>query len=188
MFRLGFEPRVLQLTKDGEKKYGAVFAGGMSRAHRPGNGILEAVAQRTRVDFWGVGMSRRGGSRTIRKTFHGPLWGLEMFQLLRDARISLNRHIGCSGGFANNMRMFETTGVGPFLLTDWKANTSDLFEPGREVVEYTNAEDCAEKIGYYLEHEKEREQIASAGQRRTLAEHTYAHRMRELVEIAGEHL
>ncbi|MDQ3755068.1 MAG: glycosyltransferase, partial [Acidobacteriota bacterium] len=75
---------------------------------------------------------------------------------------------------ASNMRLFEATGVGSCLLTDWRANISTLFEPDREVVTYRNAEECIEKATYLLDHESERQQIARAGQRRTLREHTYA--------------
>jgi spore maturation protein CgeB len=50
-------------------------------------------------------------------------------------------------------------------------------------VTYSSAEEAAEKIRYYLEHEDERASIAAAGHARTLAEHTYAHRMRELEQI-----
>jgi spore maturation protein CgeB len=74
------------------------------------------------------------------------------------------------------------------LLTDEGRNLSDLFEPGREIVTYRDSDDLADRIAYYLEHEEERAAIARAGQARTLAEHTYEHRMRELVEILGRYL
>jgi spore maturation protein CgeB len=56
------------------------------------------------------------------------------------------------------------------------------------VVAYDGAGDLAAKIEYFLGHEDERRAIADAGQRRTLAEHTYAHRMEDLVEILSRHL
>jgi spore maturation protein CgeB len=81
------------------------------------------------------------------------------------------------------MRLYEATGVGTFLLTDHKRNLADLFEPGREVVAYRDADECVELAGYYLTHDEEREAIARAGQQRTLREHTWYHRMQELVDI-----
>lgn len=39
-----------------------------------------------------------------------------------------------------------------------------------------------------LEHDKEREATARAGQQRTLREHTYYHRMQELVDIVCKYL
>ena len=48
--------------------------------------------------------------------------------------------------------------------------------------------DFYDTIFQVLEHDDERQEIAAAGQRRTLAEHTYEQRMRELVEILSRHL
>ena len=66
------------------------------------------------------------------------------------------------------------------MLTDRKQNIGELFEADSEVVVYDNAQDCAEKARWLLAHESERAKIAAAGQRRTLAEHTFAHRGRQL--------
>jgi spore maturation protein CgeB len=81
------------------------------------------------------------------------------------------------------MRLFETTGVGACLLTDWKENLSELFEPGKEVLTYRSVEECVEKVNYILEHEDERDSIAAAGQRRTLREHTFDNRAARIDEI-----
>ena len=93
-----------------------------------------------------------------------------------------------ANGYANNMRLFEATGVGTLLLTDWKANLAELFEPGREVIAYRTPDECAELIGYYLEHDAERDAVARAGQQRTLREHSYDQRMQELVDVVAPYL
>jgi spore maturation protein CgeB len=104
------------------------------------------------------------------------VYGLEMFQTLRDSRVTFNNHIDLSAASASNMRLFESTGVGTCLLTDRKPNLPSLFEPDREVVAYGSTEECVEKVRWLLEHEAEREEIARAGQARVLREHTFAHR------------
>ncbi len=117
-----------------------------------------------------------------------------MYEVLRCSRITLNRHarIDVRGhvttGFANNMRLFEATGVGTCLLTEYKDNLTEMFEPGREVVAYHDETDCIEKVRYYLEHEDERAAIARAGRERTLRDHTYAARLPELLEIIQRRL
>ena len=118
----------------------------------------------------------------------GQLWGCEMYQVLRHSKITLNHHIGVAGAYANNMRLFESTGVGTLLLTDWKKNLSDMFEPGTEVVAYRTAEECIELMNYYLEHDEERASIAWNGQQRTLREHNYFQRMGEFVEIVRRYV
>lgn len=122
------------------------------------------------------------GPRIARRT-RKPLYGLAMFARLRESRVTLNSHIAISRHSASNMRMFEATGVGTCLLTDRKERLPELFEPDREVVTYASAAECVEKVRYLLDHERERASIAAAGQRRTLRDHTFAHRAAQLDAI-----
>jgi spore maturation protein CgeB len=103
--------------------------------------------------------------------------------VLAKSKVCFNCHIDVAGNSAGNMRLFEATGVGSCLLTDWKSNLSDFFEPDREVATYRNAEECSEKVRFLLEHPQERECIAAAGQRRTLRDHTFSQRASQLDEI-----
>lgn len=111
------------------------------------------------------------------------VFGLDMFQILRDSKITLNIHANSSPFYASNMRLFETTGVGTCLITDWKANLHELFEPDKEVVIYKSADECVEKVKWLFEHSKKREEIALAGQTRTLKNHTYSQRGLQLDDI-----
>jgi spore maturation protein CgeB len=63
-----------------------------------------------------------------------------------------------------------------------------MFVLDKEVIAYRTGEECAELIQYYLEHEDEREEIARAGQVRTLRDHTYNQRMQALVDIVARYL
>ncbi len=112
-----------------------------------------------------------------------PVFGIEMFQQLRNARVVFNNHIDISPVSASNMRLFETTGVGACLLTDRKENLSELFEPDKEILTYRSAEECVEKVNYILENDEERRSIAAAGQLRALREHTFDNRAARIDEI-----
>ncbi len=112
-----------------------------------------------------------------------PVFGLEMFQTLHNSKITFNNHIDISAQYASNMRLFEATGVGTCLLTDWKDNLPELFEPDREVVTYKSVEECIEKVKWLLDNPQEREAIALAGQARTLRDHTFDKRAIQLDEI-----
>ena len=70
-----------------------------------------------------------------------PVFGVKMFQTLRQSRVVLNTHIDVSPLSASNMRLFEATGVGTCLLTDWKENLAELFEPDKEVLTYNSTEE-----------------------------------------------
>ena len=95
----------------------------------------------------------------------GPLYGLNMYQFLRDSKIVLNAH-GDRIHFAANIRLFEATGVGACLLTDWKENIGDLFEPGREVLTYQSKEEALDIIRYCEMNPVYSQTIAANGQKR----------------------
>lgn len=80
-----------------------------------------------------------------------------------------------------NVRTFEAAGIGAFQLVEWRPALDALFVDGHEVVAYRGMADLRDKIEYYLPREDERRVIAEAGQARAHAEHTYAHRLTELL-------
>lgn len=105
-----------------------------------------------------------------------PVFGRAMFQTLRDSRLTLNTHIDIAKDNASNMRLFEATGVGTCMLTERQSDLSEIFEPDREVVTYSSHEECVEKAVWLLEHDKEREEIGLAGQRRVMRDHRWDQR------------
>jgi spore maturation protein CgeB len=111
-----------------------------------------------------------------------------MYRILARTQISINRHGDIAEGYANNMRLFEATGVGALLLTEAAANLPDLFRPGREVITYSSVDELIDRARYFLENAEERIAIAGAGQTRTLAEHTYRRRIPELVSMLESRL
>lgn len=119
---------------------------------------------------------------------HTPFYGIDMYKLFSRSKIVLNIHIGVAGNYAGNMRIFEVTGVGSCLLTDNKENMKDLFDTEREVVVYDSPEDCIKKVKWLLEHDKEREAIAKAGQKKTLEMHTVENRCKAIIDIINKEL
>lgn len=187
--KIGFDPRVLDRLEAVEICHDAVFVGALGRTqHASGNDLLERAAERVPIEVWGYNLDNRPPTSPLVRRYHGEAWGLQMFQVLAGARIAVNRHIDVAESNANNMRLYEATGVGSLLLTDAKQNLGDLFEVGREVVAYRDEDELVQAVEHYLAHEDERTAIAAAGQQRTLRDHTYAVRMRELTEILGRYM
>ncbi|CAN5822207.1 hypothetical protein BH10CHL1_BH10CHL1_05720 [soil metagenome] len=119
----------------------------------------------------------------LKAVLRPPVFGLDMFQVLHDSKINLNIHADSSPLYASNMRLFEATGVGVCLLTDWRQNLGELFDMDREVVAYRSPAECVEKARWLLAHPAERAKIAHAGQQRVLRDHTYEVRAARLDEI-----
>jgi hypothetical protein len=187
LLRLGFDPRALERVETGPRD-GVVFVGSLHRPRWEGIDHIASAAEEVGIDFYGYGMETWPEESPVRRRFRGQAWGMEMLRLLARARIALNRHGDVAGEYAANMRLFEVTGMGAMLITDAKRNLGELFAVDREVVAYGDAEELATKIRYFLDHEDERARIAAAGQRRTLTDHTYAVRMRELSSILASRL
>lgn len=187
-FRIGFDERVLSLMGQVKKDINFSFVGGISRHHGGAIPLLEYLAEQTDVRVFGYGANSLPFDSPIRQRHGGEVWGMDMYRTLARSRITLNRHINVAENNANNMRLYEATGAGAMLLTDRKDNLDELFEIGKEVVAYSSKEEAAELVRHYIDHPQEAEQIAKAGQARTLREHTYAQRMQELVPILKRHL
>jgi len=122
-------------------------------------------------------------SKKLIESSRPPVFGYEMYQLLSKAKICFNIHGEVAEKCAGNIRLFEATGVGSCLVTDWKENINDLFEPDTEIVTYKSVDECIDKVKWLINNPIEREKIAKAGQKRTLKDHTFENRAKVLDEI-----
>ena len=82
-------------------------------------------------------------------------------------------------------RNFEVPGCGGFLLTGRVEDLESYYIPGKEIVVFEDIDDLHAKVLYYLANDEERTGVARAGLARTLAEHTYVHRFREIFDAIG---
>ena len=81
-------------------------------------------------------------------------------------------------------RVFEALACGSFVLCDRQRDVLSLFRDGEHLVSFSDAEDLAAKVRYYLEHPGERQAIARKGREEVLNRHTYVHRMEKLLVLA----
>jgi len=78
------------------------------------------------------------------------------------------------------LRDFEAPMSGAFYMVEYFDELTDFFEPGKEIVCFTDPEDLVEKVRYYLAHDDERERIRHVGLLRARSEHTW-HKRFEMV-------
>ncbi|MCE1225283.1 MAG: glycosyltransferase [Geobacteraceae bacterium] len=188
---LAFDPRVLErvaMPAYAQRPVACSFVGGISALHVESYRLLEVLAEKTVTQFWGYGADTLPAGSMIIPRHRGEAWGRDMFSILGNSRITINRHGEVAENYANNMRLFEATGCGALLITDYKDNLGELFEIGKEVVAYRSPEECAALVNYYLAHPEAAEAIAMAGQARTLKDHTYGRRMEQTAELLSRHL
>jgi len=179
---LAFEPAILDaLPARPATDIDVSFVGTVSPDHRQRIALLEAVAEHYDLKLFGNPPQALAATSPLHKCFQGEVWGADMYQALRRSKITLNSHIDMAGREAGNMRLFEATGVGAFLLTDFKDNLPTLFAPDREVGVWRTVDDCLKAIDRALADDAGRNATAQAGQTRTMAQHTYRHRAAEIL-------
>jgi hypothetical protein len=160
------------------------FVGGVDpRVHGAGTELLERVGAAAPIEVWGYGAAALPAGSVLRARHHGAAWGLDMYKVLAESRVVLNRHIDVAEDYANNMRLFEATGAGALLLTDAKRNLGDLFSTGDEVLVYRDVDDLVAQLRVLGSDRDRRLAIAAAGHARTLRDHTYRRRMVALAQL-----
>ena len=112
---------------------------------------------------------------------HPPVYGPEMVKVYNASKIVLNIHDPTDYGIKTNMRLFEATGSGAFVLSDGEKGLKDLFEPKKEEVCYENSKDIVELVDYFLANPSERSKIATLAYNRAHTEHTYVNRVQNLL-------
>jgi len=105
----------------------------------------------------------------------------KMAEVFSQSKIVFNKSIECG----LNMRVFEVLASGSMLLTNEAKGSglADLFKDRKHMVIYRNEKELLELADYYLKNADEREKIAAEGMEKVLSEHTYSHRVNEMVKI-----
>ncbi len=174
----GCDPEYLQAPPPGRRDahWAAplVFVGSRDDVREP---VLQALAGAGLV-AWGPGWPR------------GPLYGANFVRALAGARVGVNVHqqFGERGdparyGTGANMRVFELAAVGTPQLSDAKADIARHFTPDREIVLYRSLAELVDRARALLADDARRRQLAAAARERALREHTWRHRMEELLTV-----
>jgi len=111
------------------------------------------------------------------------LYHTEMVKAFNAAKIVLNIHLKRQREGAVNMRSFEVTGCGSFLLSDYVLGLEEVFKIDNELACYKSGEELVEKVRYYLGHPQQREQIAQAGQLRAYREYSFEERIKQILSF-----
>lgn len=109
--------------------------------------------------------------------------GDDMVNAINSYKVHFNRNISDD----INYRTFETTGTKTVLLTNYTPNLEKLFDIGTEILVYDDKFDLLEKISYIRDNPSKMKEIAEAGYARSLNNHTYNHRAKQIIDIINEY-
>ncbi len=82
-------------------------------------------------------------------------------------------------GYAVNERLFWIPGAGGFQIADENPLVREFY--GEDEVPMATAEDFKDVFEYYLNHPEKREAMAKKAHERTMREHTYEHRIKNIL-------
>lgn len=181
---LGFDARWATKSDTKIREIDVVFVGSFTRLQPTTAPLLRAIAEAVPgFRVYGTAKPDVLEAAGLTNHYHGPVWGCEMFSVLGNSKIVVNRHGTVAGPYAVNMRMYETTGSGAALITETKSNLQSLFDVGTEVMAYNDIDDAVDIAVSLLADPNRLSILAHAGQQRTLRDHTYDCRAEALVEI-----
>ena len=143
---------------------------------------------------WGIldrtmGWVQRGGQYfniPYLRSFKKPKLKLEdEAKIYKSSLISINIHEDYQVQYGSdcNERTFKIPFCGGFEITDNVACIKKYFKDDEEIIIAKDEKDWYEKIKYYIENPEKRGKIIKAGKERVLKEHTYHHRVSQIIDI-----
>ncbi|MGH7509642.1 MAG: CgeB family protein [Gemmatimonadales bacterium] len=159
------------------------FIGNGSSEHR--QTVLRPVARAFDLQIRGPGWRDAPSDLPV---VGGPIYGKAYARAVGGAAISLGASslvTQASQIASASNRMWKVMGCGGFYLGEWVDGIEALGRGGVHCAWYRSPEEAVELIRHYLDHPDERRRIAQAGRRHALEHHTYAHRVRLLLEGRG---
>jgi hypothetical protein len=147
--------------------------------------VLRAVAAVSRLHIRGPGWQQAPPDLPV---VSGPVHGRALARVIHGAAISLGASAhpeqDADRASASN-RMWKILGCGGFYLGKHVPDIECFAADGVHCAWYSTPAHAAELTNFYLMHPEERARIARAGREHALAHHTYAHRLRLLLEGVG---
>ncbi|MFQ5672110.1 MAG: glycosyltransferase [Nitrospinales bacterium] len=150
---------------------------------------LQAFPRLLEYDFkvWGTGWDLQSAVGQRVQNANERVSTDDCVKIYNGAEINLNLHsstfhenVNPNGDFVNP-RTFEIAACGAFQLVDERSELHECFRAGEEIVTFKNLEDLKNKIGFFLENPNERKTIAARARKRVLSEHTFEHRLKEML-------
>ena len=187
-FMPGIPAWVPAVAADIPEQHDVVFAGSCNRFQHDNRNLLLAEigghAIRKGYDCAFHLTPPLEDSPSVMRWYRPPVFGAEMIRTLKsgrivfDARSSMagrapdNVVYDLAGNETSNMRLFEATGSGAFLLTEHFENIAQFFDIGSEIETFSSKDELLQKIDYFLDNPEKRHEIARRGQARCISDHS----------------
>lgn len=195
----GFEPSFFQadeLTDEDMKTYGSdiTFVGTLetTELYKFRNERLKRVIEEGfDLKWWGQPLSRKIRNiglmlSSLGRRYGGkPVYLKEFAKVIKTSKIFLAFDAAPGVRKCISVRMYNALGCGAFYMCQHVEGIEEVFVPEEEIITFKSDDEMIDKIRYYLPRESLRKKIASRAQEKVLKEHTYQHRVQQLVKMIG---
>ena len=201
-FAPAHDPVMDAYAENTERPIDVLFVGGYTRHHRRRAELLEAVAtlaghhsvamhldrsRLTRVaealPAWLTPLKKHRRPEAIRTVSHPPVFGVDLYRALSQAKIVLNGAIDMAGSDRGNMRCFESMGCGCALLSD-EGNYPEGMEPGVTMASYSDSADALARLRELLDEPSAVRSLAAAGRQMITQRYSKQRQWERFVELA----
>ena len=185
-FFLPWLHKKIRIPQDHKEQYGSeiVFVGHAEPDARMG--FLTALVGA------GLPVSVYGGSKLWRKYLPArlrseltpirPVYGDDYVRTIVGAKICL-AFFSRANRDDYTTRVFEIPAMGGFLMCERTPLMQEFYREDVEAAMFSSKEELVEKCGWYLQHDSERQQVATAGRKRCLEDgHDAVSRMRQWLQ------
>lgn len=202
-FAPAHDPVMNAYAVNAERPVDVIFIGGYSRHHRRRALILEAVASRckqlrvvfhldrsrlTKLAESPLGallpVARHRRPQDIRAVTAEPVFGVDLYSALSNAKIVLNGAVDMAGEDRGNMRCFEAMGCGALLLSD-AGNYPPGLVDGETMRTYSDASDAAAGIDALLSQPEVMNGIAAKGHEVMVRDYSKARQWHAFQQLVG---
>jgi spore maturation protein CgeB len=144
--------------------------------------LLRAIAGMCTLQIRGPGWQEAPADLPVAG---GEIRGRRFAEAVHGATISLDAHAvpprpGMRASASN--RMWKVLGCGGFLLAPRVAGIQAFAREGEHCLYYGDTTEALDAVRWALAHPEERARLAAAGRSHALGHHTYAHRLKMLIE------
>lgn len=196
------DPVMDRYAANDERPVDVLFVGGYSRHHRRRAEVLEAVAShcgrlkiefhldRSRITQWAesplgrcLPLAQHRRPREIRAVTADPIFGLDLYAALSQAKIVLNGAVDMAGEDRGNMRCFEAMGCRALLFSD-AGNYPPGMTAGINFVCYSSVEVAVHTIERTLAASADRVTISQQGYEMIRTRYSKDGQWRRFLELA----
>jgi len=182
----GYEHRIMNSVDYQNRLYPITYIGDLSNHTEHTKNLIEAIAKKFPILIWGKGIETFHHNSWVRKRYQGEVSGLKLFSILEQSKITLNFNNGENHYL--NKRIFEATGSGALLITEYDKNLFNYFQIGKEIIHFKQIDECIAFIEFFLSNSKEAMDIARSGQEKTLQNYTYEKNIKKISSVLNTHL